>query len=98
LFIQLVVRLSSRVTVYGLENLPKTGGGCRCQPHRSPGRSLRLPHINRQDVIMLVAENIEKPPWRWFVKSIDAIFIDRFNADVSTVQAVLRRIDAGGLW
>jgi 1-acyl-sn-glycerol-3-phosphate acyltransferase len=99
LFIKIVVHLSSHVTIIGLENLPKSGGVVAVSNHI--GRldaAYVYTHIGRQDVIMLVAEKYQKKALaRWFVKSIDAIFIERFNADIRAVREVLRRIHAGGL-
>jgi hypothetical protein len=38
---------------------------------------------------MLVAEKYQVPFARWFVRQLDAIFINRFNADFTVLRQVL---------
>jgi len=53
---------------------------------------------NRKDIIMLVAEKYREIPLaRWFVKQLDAIWIDRFNADFSPLRQALSRLKKGGV-
>ena len=54
--------------------------------------------IDRKDIIMLVAEKYREIPLaRWFVKQLDAIWIERFNADFSALRQALNRLKKGGV-
>jgi 1-acyl-sn-glycerol-3-phosphate acyltransferase len=54
--------------------------------------------IDRKDIIMLVAEKYREIPLaHWFVKQLDAIWIDRFNADFSALRQALNRLKKGGV-
>jgi 1-acyl-sn-glycerol-3-phosphate acyltransferase len=54
--------------------------------------------IDRRDIIMLVAEKYREIPLaRWFVKQLDAIWIERFNADFSALRQALNRLKKGGV-
>ncbi len=53
-------------------------------------------YLDRRDVTMLVAEKYQKSAvFRWFTRSLDAIFIDRFNADLNALRAALNRVKQG---
>jgi 1-acyl-sn-glycerol-3-phosphate acyltransferase len=53
---------------------------------------------DREDIIMLVAEKYREIPLaQWFVKQLDAIWIDRFNADFSALRQALSRLKNGGV-
>ncbi len=54
--------------------------------------------IDRKDIIMLVAEKYREIPLaRWFVKQLNAIWIERFNADFSALRQALSRLKKGGV-
>jgi 1-acyl-sn-glycerol-3-phosphate acyltransferase len=54
--------------------------------------------VERDDIIMLVAEKYrENPLARWFVKQLNAIWIDRYNADFTALRQALNRINHGGV-
>ncbi len=54
--------------------------------------------IPRDDIIMLVAEKYREIPLaRWFVKQLDAIWIERFSADFSALRHTLNRLNKGGV-
>jgi 1-acyl-sn-glycerol-3-phosphate acyltransferase len=83
----------------GIENLPATGGYIAAANHL--GRldvALVYSLLNREDIILLVAEKYrESALWRWMVKELDAIWVDRFNADFHAMRAVLQRLHQGGV-
>lgn len=48
--------------------------------------------------IITVAEKYQKYAiYRWLVKTLDYLFVDRFNPDLRTIREVIRRLMAGGL-
>ncbi len=98
-FIVIFVRLSSHITLHGLENLPTSGAYVVVANHL--GR-MDVPLVyyilERTDVIMLAAEKYREHFFtRVFFRMLDGIFIDRFGADFGPVREVLARIKAGGV-
>lgn len=96
--INLGVRLFTRVEVTGIENLPEQGAFIAAANHL--GR-LDVPLVyyllNRDDVVMLVAEKYKKSAMlRWLAKVLDATFVDRFNADLGALRRVLGQLKRGG--
>jgi 1-acyl-sn-glycerol-3-phosphate acyltransferase len=54
--------------------------------------------LDRKDIIMLVAEKYRKIPLApWFVKKLDGIWVDRFNADFNALRQALERMRQGGV-
>lgn len=97
--INFLVPLVARVEVHGLENLPRSGGYIAAGNHL--GRMdipLLYYLLDRDDVILLVAEKYRKYGIvRWLVKQLDAVWLDRFSADIHALRNTLERLDAGGV-
>jgi 1-acyl-sn-glycerol-3-phosphate acyltransferase len=97
--IDLIVRLFCRLEVHGRERIPSSGSFAVASNHL--GRLdpvLVYYYLDRKDIIMLVAEKYRKIPLaRWFVKQLNAIWVDRFNADFSAVREALHRLRKGGV-
>ncbi|MBI4731206.1 MAG: 1-acyl-sn-glycerol-3-phosphate acyltransferase [Chloroflexi bacterium] len=95
--IRFILRLIARVEVIGFENLPKAGGYVIASNHI--GRldaALAYFVLDRPDIIMVVAEKYEKYAfYRWLVKIINGMFIDRHNADIGAIRETLRRLRQG---
>lgn len=52
----------------------------------------------RSDVIVIIAEHWREHAWsRLLARAMDAIFVDRYNADIHAVREVMRRLRAGGM-
>ena len=99
LIIYILTSLIVRLEICGAENIPSTGTYIVAGNHL--GR-LDVPLIyyllDRPDVILLVAEKYRQSAlWRWFVKQLDGIYIDRFNADFSALRTTLQRLRQGGV-
>ncbi|MCC7130591.1 MAG: hypothetical protein B6D39_03140 [Anaerolineae bacterium UTCFX2] len=96
--INLLLRLTTRIEVFGIENLPTHGSFVAASNHI--GRLdvlLVYRYTDRADIIVLVAEKYARYPLaRWFVRQLNAIFIDRFNADFTVLREILRRLKGGG--
>lgn len=92
-------RLVARIHVEGLENAPAQGAYIAASNHL--GRldaALVFCLLERDDVTMLVAEKYkENPVFRWLVKELDAIWVDRFNADFGAMRAALNRLKEGNV-
>jgi 1-acyl-sn-glycerol-3-phosphate acyltransferase len=95
-----ILRIIARVTVYGAENLPPAGTIFIVVANHigrlDPGFVYYL--LNRKDIIMLVAEKYYEHAWsRLLAQAVNGIFVDRYNADLSAMREVLRRIKQGGI-
>jgi 1-acyl-sn-glycerol-3-phosphate acyltransferase len=97
--INLFIRLTTRIQVHGLEYLPETGGYVIASNHL--GRLdaiLTYYFVDRDDIIMLAAEKYQEiAVARWFAKQLNAIWVDRFNADLTATREALKRLKAGGV-
>jgi 1-acyl-sn-glycerol-3-phosphate acyltransferase len=99
ILVRFVLRIIARVEIHGIENLPQ-GGFILAANHLGRLDSAILYYaIDREDIIMPVAEKYKH---HWFfgplVRSLGAFLIDRFNADVSAIREVLRRMKKGGIF
>jgi 1-acyl-sn-glycerol-3-phosphate acyltransferase len=97
--INLILRLVAHIDIFGLENIPSSGSSILATNHLGRLDPLLAYYIlNRQDIIMFVAEKYRQiPVFRWFVKQLDAIFIERFNADFHAMRVALNRLRQGGV-
>jgi 1-acyl-sn-glycerol-3-phosphate acyltransferase len=96
---RLVVRLTTRLEIQGLENLPASGSFVIASNHLGrldPAMAYCI--LDRKDIIMLVAEKYREIPMvPWLVKLLDGIWVDRFNADLGAVRQALTRLRMGGV-
>jgi len=94
-----LIRLLVHVEVYGFENVPGTGAFIVAANHI--GRlevALVYDLLDRSDVILLVAEKYRRSAvWRWFVRQLNAVFIDRYAADFAALRVTLQRLRQGGV-
>lgn len=52
--------------------------------------------LDRQDIILIIAEKYQSNAFfRWLVNSMNAIYIDRFNADIRALKIVIERLQQG---
>jgi len=97
--IKLIIRLTCCLEIHGLDRLPKTGAFAVASNHLGRLDPLLVYYLlDRRDIIMLVAEKYrENALARWFVRQLDGIFVDRFEADFRAVRQALTRLRGGGL-
>jgi len=97
--INLIIRLTCRLEIHGLERLPKTGAYAVASNHLGRLDPLLVYYLlDRRDIIMLVAEKYrENALAHWFVRQLDGIFVDRFEADFRAVRQALTRLRSGGV-
>jgi 1-acyl-sn-glycerol-3-phosphate acyltransferase len=97
--IRLLLRLIVRIEVRGAENIPASGAFIGVSNHL--GRldaPLAFYFLDRKDIVMMVAEKYrESAISRWFVKHLDAIWVDRFNADLGAMREALNRLKQGAI-
>jgi 1-acyl-sn-glycerol-3-phosphate acyltransferase len=98
-FVHLLYRLVSRVELTGQEYIPPSGAFIAVGNHI--GRldaGLVFYLLGRQDVTMLVAEKYRDYALaRWFVRALDAVWVNRFNADFAAMRETLERLRRGGV-
>jgi 1-acyl-sn-glycerol-3-phosphate acyltransferase len=97
--VDLIVRSTSHLTVEGYEKVPLDQSFVIASNHVGRLDAVLIYHFtNRRDIIMLVAEKYRRIPMaRWFVKQLNAIWVDRFNADFSALREALNRLKKGGV-
>ena len=97
--ISIIVRLIANVKIIGIENIPKEGGCIIASNHL--GRLdvfLVYTVIPRDDIILTLAEKYQKVAlWRWAVRNLDAIWLDRFNPDFKALRETIKRLRKGGV-
>jgi 1-acyl-sn-glycerol-3-phosphate acyltransferase len=96
-FINLFIKLVMRLKVEGMENLPASGAYIIASNHL--GR-LDVPlvyyYTNRDDVALMAAEKYYKNTFfRWFGNQLNAIWVDRFNADFAAMRKALGWLKQG---
>jgi 1-acyl-sn-glycerol-3-phosphate acyltransferase len=96
--IRFVLKLAARLDVNGIENIAGLDGGVMAVSNHL-GRldvALMYYYVDRDDVLVLVAEKYQKYALvRWFVKSLGAVFVDRYNADLSTMRIAMKHLKEG---
>jgi 1-acyl-sn-glycerol-3-phosphate acyltransferase len=101
LLLKLLVRLTLNITVYGEENVPNSQfSGIIVASNHIGVFDVPLVYnfINRDDIILLVAEKYQKYVWaRWFAKQLNIIWVDRFNADFNALRVAFKRLRRGGV-
>jgi 1-acyl-sn-glycerol-3-phosphate acyltransferase len=88
------------VEIIGKERIPQKGGCIIVANHLGRLDALLVyTKIARQDVVLTLAEKYQKVAlFRWAAKSLDAIWLDRFNSDIKALRSVIKRIKHGELF
>jgi 1-acyl-sn-glycerol-3-phosphate acyltransferase len=95
--IHLVVWLTARVEVCNAEGVDLQHGFIAVSNHLGRLDVAFVYHfLNRRDVTVLVAEKYKNSIlFRWAVKALDAVWVDRFNADLVAMRESLNRLKKG---
>ncbi len=98
--VRFVIWLVVDLEVHGMENIdPHSKGMIYASNHL--GRldaALVYVLLDRPDILVPVAEKYKTSAfWRFMVKALNGIFIDRFHADMAAVRACLNWIKKGGV-
>jgi len=95
-FVRLILGLIARVEITGFEYMPS--GGFVIAANHIGRLDAALPYyiLDRPDIIMVVAEKYKKYSiFRWLVKLVNGMFVDRYNADIHAIRETLRRLQQG---
>lgn len=94
------MRAICRVEIHGLEKVRDIKGKAIFVSNHL-GRldaGLAFLILKREDIILVVAEKYrDYPVFRFLVKQLDLLWLDRFGSDLGTLKEVLRRLDKGGV-
>lgn len=94
-----ILRLIANLETIGHENIPKTGGCIVASNHL--GRLDALLAIiltDRDDVVLMIAEKYQNYAfWRWVAKELDALWLNRYEADFHALRQVHKRLREGEL-
>lgn len=96
--IRFVMKFVADIEVHGLEHVP---GGNLIGAANHLGRldtAALLCVIDREDIIMPVAEKYKNHPLYGAIgRAVNAIWLNRFEADFSALREILARMEQGGL-
>lgn len=95
--VHLVIWLTARVEVVHRERANIPGGFVVVSNHLGRLDVAFVYHfLNRKNVTVLVAEKYRRSAFfRWAVKALNAVWVDRFNADLAAMRESLNRLKAG---
>ncbi len=95
--IRLIVHLVARLEVHGIENAPLTETCIIASNHLGRLDAVMIYMFSdRRDVVMFVAEKYGSNPFlRWFVKALNCVLVDRYNADFTAMREMLNRLQEG---
>ncbi len=92
-----ILRIIARIDLQNMERIPASGGCLVVSNHL--GRldamlAMILP--DRDDVLIMVAEKYQAYwIWRWLVRRLDALWLDRHNPDFRALREMQKRLKAG---
>jgi 1-acyl-sn-glycerol-3-phosphate acyltransferase len=98
--IKLIISLTCKVTIIGQEKIPREGGCIVAANHIGRLDALFVYTVlPRNDVILTVAEKYQSIGFfRWAGRTMDVLWIDRFNTDFGTLRKVLQRLKKGEIY
>ncbi len=95
--LRIVLKIIARVEISGYGNIPETGGAIVVTNHI--GRLDALLGVvlaDRDDFILMIAEKYKKSAfWRWWARKVNAVWLDRYEADFHALRVVLKRLKQG---
>jgi 1-acyl-sn-glycerol-3-phosphate acyltransferase len=93
---RLILRIIARIDVIGNVDY-QTGGFIITANHVGRLEAfLVILLAERDDIILLLAEKYRQYGiWRYFARKVDAIWVNRFDADFGAMRAVLKRLQNG---
>jgi len=92
-----ILRIIARIDSQGIDRIPDSGGCIAVSNHL--GRldamlAMILP--DREDIILMIAEKYRAYWfWRWMVRKLDVLWIDRHNPDIHALREIQKRLKAG---
>lgn len=96
---RLILKIIAKMDIQGMEHIPPTGGALIVSNHL--GRldaMLGVVLADRDDIILMIADKYEKYTfWRFLGNKLNAIWLNREEADFHALREVSKRLQAGGI-
>jgi len=94
---RLFLRLIARVEYVNFDRIPESGSVIVVTNHLGRLDAMMGAVLtNREDILMFIAEKYQKNPmWRWVAKQIDAVWLNRFDADIHAMRQAYKRVKQG---
>ena len=94
-----ILKIIARTNIQGMEYIPETGSALIISNHL--GRldaMLGVVLADRDDIILMIADKYENNTfWRILGNKLDAIWLNRDEADFHALREVTRRLKSGGI-
>lgn len=92
-----LLRAISYIDIVGLDNIPATGTAIVASNHLGRLDALLAVILSdREDFVIMVAEKYQKIWfWRWVMGELDALWLNRYEADFKTLKTVIKRMKQG---
>jgi 1-acyl-sn-glycerol-3-phosphate acyltransferase len=96
--VRFIMSLIARVEVNGLENLPKGNFILAANHLGRLDTAILLYALEREDIIMPIAEKYKDHPlFGMLGRSVNAVWLNRFEADYAALREILKRMEQGGV-
>lgn len=96
--VRFIMNLIADVEVIGLDKLPQGNFILAANHLGRLDTAILLYAVDREDIIMPVAEKYKKHPLFGAIgRAVDAIWLNRFDADYAAFREILARMEKGGL-
>ena len=96
--VRFVMNIIADVEIVGMEKLPKGNVILAANHLGRLDTAVLLYALDREDIIMPVAEKYKNHPLFGAIgRAVDAIWLNRFEADYSALKEILTRMQKGGL-
>ena len=96
--VRFFMKIIADIEVHGLENLPEGNVIAAANHLGRLDTAALLCILDRQDLIMPVAEKYKNHPlYGAFGRAVDAVWLNRFEADYSAFRQILERMKQGGI-
>jgi 1-acyl-sn-glycerol-3-phosphate acyltransferase len=92
-----LLRAIAYIDIVGLENIPETGAAIVASNHLGRLDALLAVILSdREDFVIMIAEKYQKFWfWRWVMGELDALWLNRYEADFQTLKTVIKRMKQG---
>ncbi len=96
--IRFIMNIIARVEVHGMENMPEGNFILAANHLGRLDTAILLYAVDREDIIMPIAEKYKNHPlFGMLGRSVNAIWLNRFEADYAALREILKRMEQGGL-
>ena len=97
--VRFVMRIITRIEVHGLEKIPAGNVIIAANHLGRLDTAVLLCVLDREDIIMAIAEKYKDHPIFGAIgRSVNGIWLNRFEADYSAMRQILERMKQGGLF